>query len=270
MNYEAVRESADYILSKLKGKTDTGIILGSGLGGLVDVIEDPVVIPYGEIPHFPKATLAGHAGNFVFGKIGGRRVAVMQGRFHCYQGLGMDQVTYPLYVMKLLGVSDRVITNACGGIRKDFRPGDLMIITDFINMLGTNPLIGDNDERFGVRFPDMSEPYSHELIALAEKCAASCGISYQKGVYLATTGPSYVTAAESRAFRTLGADAVGMSTVPETIVARYLGMKVLGIACITNMATGLAREPHTHEEVLRIADESSARLCRWVTDILKA
>lgn len=181
----------------------------------------------------------------------------------------MKEVTYPVYVMKLIGVKTLIVTNACGGINRSFAPGDLMILTDFINMLGQNSLIGENDERFGVRFPDMSEAYSRELIDKAEQIAGGLDISYKKGVYALFSGPCYETAAEIRAYERLGADAIGMSTVPETIAANYLGIKVLGIACITNMATGIAKEKHSHEEVVRIANESSARLCVWVENIIR-
>ncbi len=181
----------------------------------------------------------------------------------------MEATVYPLYVLKMLGVQELMITNACGAINKSFAPGDLMLITDFINFIGTNPLIGPNDERFGPRFPDMSEAYSLELRQQAKSVAEKLGLKYQEGVYAYFNGPCYETAAEIRAFAALGADTVGMSTVPETIVANYLGMKVLGIACITNMATGLRTGKHSHEEVLRIANESSERLCRWAMGILE-
>lgn len=269
MFYDLVQESANFIKQKTSQKPTLGVVLGSGLGGLVDIMTNKDVIPYSEIPHFPKSHLAGHADNLVIGKIGDVTVAAMQGRFHFYEGFKMKEVTYPYYVMKMLGIENLLVTNACGGINPNFKPGDLMLITDFINMLGDNPLIGPNDERFGVRFPDMSEPYSHELIAKAEKIADDLDLPYQKGVYALFSGPCYETAAEIKAYATLGADAIGMSTVPETIVANYLGMKVLGIACITNMATGIAKEKHTHEEVMRIANESSAKLCKWVQQIIE-
>ena len=226
------------------------------------------MIPYKEIPNFPQSHVAGHAGNLVIGRIGQEIIAAMQGRFHYYEGFTMKEVTYPIYVMKLLGIENLIVTNACGGINRDFVPGDLMLLTDYINMLGNNSLIGENDERFGVRFPDMSEAYSRELMQKAERTAERLGLSYQKGVYAIFSGPCYETAAEIRAYERLGADAIGMSTVPETIAANYLGMKVLGIACITNMATGLAKTKHSHEEVMRIANESSEKLCSWVRELL--
>lgn len=268
MFYDMAAQSAAYIRERIPQPATLGIILGSGLGALVDIMEEKTVIPYGEIPHFPQSHVAGHAGNLVIGRIGGLVVAAMQGRFHFYEGFSMKEVTYPIYVMKLLGVRDLLVTNACGGINTAFRPGDLMLLTDYINMLGNNPLIGPNDERFGTRFPDMSEAYSRALIAKAERAAGELGLAYQKGVYAIFPGPCYETAAEIRAYAHLGADAIGMSTVPETIAANYLGMRVLGIACITNMATGIAKEKHTHEEVMRIAGESSEKLCGWVRKII--
>lgn len=268
MFYEKVKESADFIRERTDKMPSLGVILGSGLGSLVDIMEEKTVIPYQEIPNFPQSSVAGHAGNLVIGRIGKEIIIAMQGRFHFYEGFTMKEVTYPIYVMKLLGVKNLIVTNACGGINRAFVPGDLMLLTDYINMLGNNPLIGENDERLGVRFPDMSEAYSLELLAKAEETAKALGIAYQKGVYAIFSGPCYETAAEIRAYERLGADAIGMSTVPETIVANYLGMKVLGIACITNMATGIAKEKHTHEEVVRIANESSSKLCAWVEKLL--
>ncbi len=268
MFYEKVKESADFIRERTDKMPSLGVILGSGLGSLVDIMEEKTVIPYPEIPNFPQSSVAGHAGNLVIGRMGKEIIIAMQGRFHFYEGFTMKEVTYPIYVMKLLGVKNLIVTNACGGINRAFVPGDLMLLTDYINMLGNNPLIGENDERLGVRFPDMSEAYSLELLAKAEETAKTLGIAYQKGVYAIFSGPCYETAAEIRAYERLGADAIGMSTVPETIVANYLGMKVLGIACITNMATGIAKEKHTHEEVVRIANESSSKLCAWVEKLL--
>ena len=268
MFYEKVKESAQFIESRTALRPTIGIILGSGLGSLVDMMEERTVIPYKEIPNFPQSHVEGHAGNLVIGRIGQEIIAAMQGRFHYYEGFTMKEVTYPIYVMKLLGIENLIVTNACGGINRDFVPGDLMLLTDYINMLGNNSLIGENDERFGVRFPDMSEAYSRELMQKAERTAERLGLSYQKGVYAIFSGPCYETAAEIRAYERLGADAIGMSTVPETIAADYLGMKVLGIACITNMATGIAKTKHSHEEVMRIANESSEKLCSWVRELL--
>lgn len=269
MFYDHVKESADFILERVTIRPQIGIVLGSGLGSLVDIMENKEVLSYRDIPHFPQSHVEGHAGNLVFGTIHGQAVVVMQGRFHYYEGFTMKEVTYPIYVMKLLGVKDLVITNACGGINQDFAPGDLMIIDDFINSVCVNPLIGDNDERFGPRFPDMSEPYASELREKAKAVADELHIPYQHGVYTLFQGPYYETAAEIRMFQRAGSDAIGMSTVPETIVANYLGIRVLGIACITNMATGIAKEKHSHEEVVKMANKSSAQLCQWVEQLLK-
>ena len=268
MFYDRVSQSVAYLKENLPDKPAIGIILGSGLGNLVDRILSPVFIPYSNIPNFPCSTVAGHAGNLVFGYIGKQPVLAMQGRFHFYEGFSMKDVSYPVYVMKQLGIHTLIVTNAAGGVNPNFSPGDLMLLTDHINFLGTNPLIGANDERFGPRFPDLSEAYSVQLRIKAEQEAAKQGIPYRTGVYLATTGPSYETAAEIRAFSVMGADAVGMSTVPEVITANYLGMDVLGISCITNMATGIATVKHRHEEVVRIANESSERLCGWVEALI--
>jgi len=269
MFYDLIKESTDFINERINIKPTLGVILGSGLGGLVDMVEDKITIHYSEIPNFPQSTVEGHAGNFIFGHVGDVNLVLMDGRFHYYEGFTMKELTFPIFVMKLLGVENLIVTNACGGINRSFTPGDLMIISDYINLLGDNPLIGVNDDRFGVRFPDMSEAYSLELIAKAESKAKDLGLSYNKGVYAIYSGPCFETAAEIRAFASMGADAIGMSTVPETVAANYLGMKVLGISCITNMATGIAKEKHSHQEVLRIANESSEKLCRWVQEIVK-
>lgn len=269
MFYDKVEESVQYIRRHVKTEPVIGIILGSGLGSLVDMMEDKEVISYRDIPHFPQSKVEGHAGNLVFGKLKDQHLVVMQGRFHYYEGFTMNEVTYPLYVMKLLGVRDLIVTNACGGINENYQPGDLMIIDDFINTLDVNPLIGDNDERFGVRFPDLSEPYSTELREKAKQVADRLGIPYRHGVYTLFQGPYYETAAEIRMYARAGSDAIGMSTVPETIAANYLGIRVLGIACITNMATGIAKEKHSHEEVVKMANKSSAQLCTWMEALLK-
>ena len=266
--YDKVKTSADFISKRIKESPTVGVILGSGLGDLVDIMEEKEVIPYREIPGFPVSKVQGHAGNLVIGRLGKEVLMVMQGRFHYYEGFSMKELTYPVFVMKLLGVDKLIVTNACGGINRGFKPGDLMIITDFINTAWSNPLIGDNDERFGVRFPDMSEPYSSELRERAVKAAKRLSIDFKEGVYAIHQGPYYETAAEIRMYDRIGADAVGMSTVPETIAANYLGIKTLAIACITNMATGLREGKHSHEEVLRIAEESGERLLKWVKEIL--
>ena len=241
-----------------------GVILGSGLGQLVDRMTDAVAIDYRDLPHFPAPTVAGHAGRLVIGRIEGVPVMAMQGRFHYYEGHDMRTIAFPTAFMQRFGARTLIVSNSAGGINRDFTPGDLMLITDHLNLVGTNPLIGLNDERLGPRFPDMTEPYSLRLIALAEAAAAELGTSLRHGVYAGLSGPCYETAAEIRYLERIGADAVGMSTVPEVIVARYLGMEILGISCVTNMATGIAKVKHAHEEVVRIANEASARFCAVV------
>ncbi|TVP76186.1 MAG: purine-nucleoside phosphorylase [Puniceicoccaceae bacterium] len=247
-------------------KPEIGLILGSGLGFFADDrIEVVGRLPYGEIEGFPVSTVEGHAGQFVYGTIGGKRVICMQGRFHFYEGYSMPEVTLPIRLMHSLGVHTLFVTNAAGGIHRDYVPGDFMLLSDHINALGTNPLIAwQGDE--GVRFPDMSEVYDGTLRAGLRDWAQSQGVDLKEGVYLATTGPSYETPAEVRAFATLGADAVGMSTVPEAIVARKLGLRVLGISCITNAAAGISKVPLTHEEVSETAD----RVRQQFADLLTA
>lgn len=267
--YEEIFTTAEFLKQQTTYRPKVAIILGSGLGGLTNFIENPTVIPYHKIPNFPVSTVAGHAGELVFGTIGGVEVLVMKGRFHFYEGYSMKQVTYPQYVFKAFGIEKMIVSNAAGGSNKNFEPGTLMIIKDHINFFGTNPLIGPNDERLGKRFPDMSEPYSLELIALAEKVAKDLNIEYEKGVYLGNSGPTYETAAEVKMMALMGADAVGMSTVPEVIVANYLGLKTLGISCITNMATGIAKKPHSHDEVVNIANRTGEKFCNWVVEIIK-
>ena len=243
---------------------ELGIILGSGLGGLVDELQDMVTVPYSEIPHFPASTVKGHAGRLVFGRFRGREVVMMEGRPHYYEGHGMRQIALPIYLLKMLGVRDLFITNACGGINRDFEPGTLMIIEDFINLTAANPLIGPNDDRLGPRFPDMTEPYSRELIDLARSVADEIGVSCQEGVYAGFTGPYFETRAEIRMIGAMGADAVGMSTVPETIVANHAGIRCFAVACITNMATGIQSGRHSHEKVLETARQAAVELARWI------
>ena len=233
---------------------ELGLILGSGLGFFADErIEVLGRLPYGEIEGFPLSTVPGHAGQFVWGRLAGRRVLCMQGRFHFYEGYAMQQLTLPVRMMHQLGVRTLLLTNAAGGINASFQPGDFMLIEDHINFLGSNPLIGVNSEH-GVRFPDMTEVYDRALRAQIGAWAQAAGIDLKRGVYLATTGPSFETPAEIRAFARLGADAVGMSTVPEAIVARQLGLRVIGISCITNAAAGLSAGPLSHEEVAETAE----------------
>ena len=230
MNYEQIKQAADYIRAKIPAVPEVCIILGSGLGSLADIAENKTIIPYTDIPGFPVSTVKGHESNLVCGKIGSTNVVLMQGRFHYYEGYTMQEVVYPVFVMKMLGVHKIIVTNACGALNRSFTPGDLMIITDHINFSGLNPLFGPNDERFGPRFPDLSEPYAKQLRELAASKAEELGLKYQEGVYAFYPGPNFETAAEIHAFGVLGADVVGMSTVPETIAANYLDMQVLGIA----------------------------------------
>ncbi len=268
--YDKVIQSKLFLEKNTQIKPKVGIILGSGLGSLVDDIEVEASIGYDLIPYFPKSSLEGHAGNLVFGKLGLYDVMVMQGRFHFYEGFEMKEVTYPIFVMKEMGVTHLLITNACGGINPDFTPGDLMIIDDFINGVGTNPLHGPNDARLGVRFPDMSDPYNSELRQVARDVAHDLKIDYKEGIYAFFQGPYYETRAEIKMYGRLGADAIGMSTVPETIVSNYLGLKTLGISVITNMATGLRDGAHSHQEVVEIANKASLALVKWVKAILES
>ncbi|MED4400796.1 purine-nucleoside phosphorylase [Metabacillus fastidiosus] len=250
-----IQETVSYLLSKYKIIPKIGLILGSGLGVLADEIENDVKVPYDQIPNFPVSTVEGHAGQLVFGKLMGADVVAMQGRFHFYEGYSMEKVTFPVRVMKELGVEILIVTNAAGGINESFEPGDLMIITDHINNMGTNPLIGPNDAKLGVRFPDLSEAYNKELRKIAKEASAELDINIQEGVYVANTGPTYETPAEIRALRILGGDAVGMSSVPEVIVARHSNIKVLGISCISNMAAGILDQPLSHDEVIETTEK---------------
>lgn len=246
-----MENTLNYIKDKTNGFVpEIGIVLGSGLGEFADEYCD-CALAYSEIPEFLKSTVKGHKGRLVFAKINGNNVVMMQGRNHFYEGHSMAEITYPIKVMKKLGVKTLLLTNAAGGVNENFKPSDLMIITDHINFMGTNPLIGPNDETLGERFPDMSEIYRKDLIKIADECAAKLGINLQHGVYFTSSGPSYETPAEIRMARTLGADAAGMSTVPEAIVANYCGMKVLGISCISNLAAGVpGSQKLSHAEVI--------------------
>lgn len=267
--YEEALESAEYIKTHTKKRPKIAVVLGSGLGKLTADFTDTEELSYKDIPNFPVSTVAGHKGALLAGKLGDTEVYAMEGRFHFYEGYSMKEVCYPFYVFKLLDVEKVVLTNACGGINREFAPGTLMLITDFINMMGTNPLIGPNDERFGPRFPDMTEPYSLELRNLAKQTADELSIAYKEGVYMGFMGPCYETAAEIRAFAGMGADAVGMSTVPETMVCNYMGMKVLAVSCITNMATGIQTVKHSHARVLEIANQAGDTLCRWLGAVIQ-
>ncbi|MPZ21652.1 MAG: purine-nucleoside phosphorylase [Luteitalea sp.] len=254
--FDCVSKASDYIAGRAPGRPDVAVVLGSGLGAFAETLTDAVCIPYAQIPHWPTSTVIGHPGQLVIGGHGGKRVAALAGRVHLYEGHDPLVVTFGVRVLRQLGVKVLLLTNAAGGINTSFSEGALMLIEDHINLMGRNPLAGPNDERFGPRFPDMTEVYSRRLRALAGEAAATTGVSLTKGVYLAVLGPSYETPAEIRAFRTLGADAIGMSTVPEALAARHMGMEVLGISCISNMAAGVLPKPLHHDEVM----EATARV----------
>ena len=269
--YDAVAEAARTVQERVGEVPDVAVVLGSGLGAFAGSLADATVVPYSIIPHWPAAKVVGHAGELVAGSINGRRVLALSGRAHVYEGHAMAVATFATRVLGLLGVKVLILTNAAGGINTAFKQGALMLISDHINLMGSNPLVGPNDERFGARFPDMTIAYSPRLRAAAREAAAAAKIPVEEGVYIAVTGPSYETPAEIRAFRTMGADAVGMSTVPEAIVARHMGIEVAGISCITNMAAGVLPEPLVHEEVIattaRVRDQFIALLTGLVTRV---
>ena len=248
--WERVEETASDIRSRCALLPETAIVLGSGLGDFSDTLLDALATPYASLPHWPASKVVGHAGRLVIGTVAGKRIAALSGRVHFYEGYDLETVVFATRVMGRLGVKQFILTNAAGGINPAFAQGALMIIDDHINLMGSNPLIGPNDDRFGPRFPDMSEVYSARLRKMADEAARAKGVGVSHGIYLVTHGPSYETPAEIRLFRSMGADAVGMSTVPEAISARHMGMEVLGISCISNMAAGMSPQPIVHEEVL--------------------
>jgi len=264
-----ITESAEYIKSKTSIIPEIGLILGSGLGSLAEEIEDKVIVKYENIPNFPVSTVEGHAGQLVIGSLEGKKVIAMQGRFHYYEGYSMQEVTFPVRVMKELGVKLLLVTNACGGMNPNLYPGALMFIEDHINFMGDNPLIGPNDEELGPRFPDMSTAYDKFLIDLGKKVGEKLQIKTEKGVYVAISGPNYLAAAELRMLRKLGGDAVGMSTVPEVIVARHAGLKVLGISCVTDMAIADGLEPLEHHMVVEVANKTRPKFTKLVKGILQ-
>lgn len=263
-----IDEAAAKVLA-VCGKADIGVILGSGLGEYAEALEDAVKLPYSEIPGFPRSTVAGHAGMWCCGTLYGKRVVMMQGRFHYYEGYGMKDVTLPVRVMQKIGVKTLIVTNAAGGVNLGYHPGELMVIGDIFSMTAQNPLIGPNLDAFGPRFPDMSCAFDKELRALAHECANEQGFALREGVYAQMTGPTYETPAEIRILRTLGADAVGMSTVPEVIVARHGGMRVLGISCITNMAAGILDQPLNHAEVTETANRVKGQFRNLLDGIIE-
>jgi purine-nucleoside phosphorylase len=265
--YDQVAEAAAFVKARLGALAPrVGIVLGSGLGAAAEAVDDPVIVPYSEIPHFPQSTVEGHSGRFVAGLLGGAPVIVMQGRVHFYEGYSPLEVTFPMRVLGMLGVRAVVLTNAAGAIQPTLHAGELVLLSDHINLMGWNPLNGPNEPRFavragaGLRFFDMTEAYSWELRALAKAEAHEEGFALPEGIYLATPGPSFETPAEIRAFHALGATLVGMSTVPETIVARHMGIEVLGISCVTNLAAGLGTKPLSHEEVTETGRWVESRL----------
>jgi len=266
--YDKAQTAAEYIRGKHKEQPRVGIILGSGLGEFAEKVEGATAIPYSEIPHFPVSTVAGHSGKLVLGRLGGVPVAVMQGRVHAYEGYSMDAVTFPLRVLGTLGIQQLLVTNAAGGINTKYGQGALVCISDHINLTGTNAALGPNEARWGERFFDMTNAYSARLRKLAAETAAAQGFELQEGVYLAVLGPSYETPAEIRAFRTMGADLVGMSTVHEVIAARHMKIEVLGISLVTNMAAGVSHENIHHEEVMEMGRRVAGQFTKLLTAVV--
>ncbi|MBQ3332273.1 MAG: purine-nucleoside phosphorylase [Thermoguttaceae bacterium] len=267
--YEKIREAADFIRARWDKTPEAAIILGTGLGHLAERIETDRAIPYSEIPNFPVSTVESHAGLLILGRLEGKTVAALQGRFHCYEGYTARQVAFPVYVMKLLGAKTLIVSNACGGLNPQFSRGDIMLIEDHINLLGTNPLIGPNDDRLGPRYPDMYEPYSRQLRLLAESVALQLGIRVCRGVYAALPGPNLETRAEYRFLRFCGADTVGMSTVPEVIAAVHAGLKVLGFSIITDMGLPDALTPVDIGAIVATAVEAEPKMNQIICGVLR-
>jgi purine-nucleoside phosphorylase len=263
-----IDEAAAFIRTTTDIRPEIGLILGSGLGVLGDELEDAVTIPYEDIPHFPVSTVEGHAGELLIGKLQGRSVVLMRGRFHMYEGYEPERTALPVRVMKELGVTTLLVTNAAGGVNLEYKPGNLMLISDHINLTGRNPLVGPNDNALGLRFPDMSDAYSRRLRTIAKDTAAELGVPVQEGVYVGLLGPNYETPAEIRMLRTLGVDAVGMSTVSEVIVARHSGIEVLGISCISNMAAGILNQPLSHVEVMETTERVKEQFLSLVLTVI--
>jgi purine-nucleoside phosphorylase len=266
---EMINETLEVIRKKTDKNYEVGIILGTGLGGLVKDISVEHEIDYSDLPHFPLSTVESHHGKLIFGKIGGKTVVAMQGRFHFYEGYTMQQITYPVRVMKFLGVNTLLVSNACGGMNPIYQRGDIMLMLDHINLLGDNPLIGKNEDEFGPRFPDMSEPYNLELIKLAEQVALENKVKVQKGVYVAVPGPNLETKAEYRFLRAIGADVVGMSTIPENIVANHMSMKVLGLSIITDECFPDALKPAKVEEIIATAMTAEPKMTLIMKEVIK-
>ncbi len=264
-----INEAKEYILDKAGVTPEIALILGSGLGDMAEEVEGKTAIDYKDIPNFPVSTVQGHKGRLVFGTMSGKKAVFMQGRFHYYEGYKMEDVVFPVWVFKALGVEKLIVTNAAGGVNTGFKPGDLMLIKDHINFAGNNPLIGPNLDVFGPRFPDLSEAYSKELMNVVKASASANGIKLQEGTYIFLTGPSYETPAEIRACRVLGADAVGMSTVPEVVAANHSGIKTAGISCITNMAAGILDQPLNHKEVMETADRVKENFSKLIKSVVE-
>lgn len=263
-----ITEAVEFIKSKIDSVPNTGLVLGSGLGVYVDTMEDKVCIPYDEIPHFTKTTVVGHKGQLVFGKVKGVGVAVLQGRFHVYEGHDLNKIVFPVRVLGTLGIKTIILTNAAGGLGKGFAPGDLVCISDHLNLMGKNPLIGANIDELGPRFPDMSTTYNPELINMALECAQSIGVELKKGVYAGFLGPTYETPAEINMVRVIGGDMVGMSTVPEAIAANHMGLNIIGISCITNFAAGISQQALDHEEVKEVANLVKNKFSNLLTEVV--
>lgn len=263
-----INSAVDFIKSQSKTIPEIAIILGTGLGGLSKAVKNKKVISYTKIPHFPQITGIGHSGDLILGEIANKKVVVLSGRYHYYEGHNLEQITFPVRVIKHLGAKTLIVSNAAGGMNKFFAAGDIMIICDHINLTGLNPLIGPNDEKLGPRFPDMSEPYSRELIALTEKVAVDLKMPVKKGVYIGVTGPNLETAAEYRFFQIIGADAVGMSTVPEVIIGVHSGLKILGLSIITDMCLPDTLKPANIEEILHTASKAEIKLTKLVKKVI--
>ena len=269
MEFKKLLESVEYLKKYIQNPPELGVILGSGLGDMADMVENKVTIKYSDIPNFPTSTVKGHAGQFVFGTFMGKNVVMMQGRFHYYEGNLMEDLALPVYVMKYLGIKNLIVTNAAGGVNTNYIPGDLMIIKDHINFTFSNPLIGKNDEKIGPRFPDMSCPYSIKLRKIAFNVAYELNLKLQEGCYFMLSGPTYETPAEIKMIRILGGDAVGMSTVPEVIAAHHCNINVLGISCITNMASGILDQPLNHLEVIETSTSVKDKFISLISEVIK-
>jgi purine-nucleoside phosphorylase len=264
--YDKIQKAKKFVEKKITAQPEIGIVLGSGLGELAETVEGAVAVGYGDIPNFKKPSVAGHAGRLVAGKLGSKDVAVLQGRYHFYEGHSIEEVVFPVRVLCALGIKKLILTNAAGGINTMLEPGNLMIITDHINLMGANPLAGPNDDRLGVRFPDMTHIYDPALVDVLASTMSDLGLGVKKGVYAGLLGPSYETPAEIRMLAAMGADAVGMSTVPEAIAAHHMGTAVAGISCVTNLAAGISSKPLDHKEVTETADRVKGHFIRLITE----